>query len=58
MFSRRVRIPVDVLCGTSLSDIQSADNYVAQQCRILEDAYKRVSCVMELEQDHQKELYD
>ena len=58
MFGRRARIPVDVLCGTSLSDVQSADNCVAQQCRILEDAYKKVRCMMGSKQDRQKELYD
>ena len=58
MFGRQARIPVDVLCGTSLSDIQSVDNYVAQQCRILEDVYKKVRCMMGSKQDRQKELYD
>ena len=57
MLGRLARIPVDVLYGTSLLDIQSVDNYVAQQSRILEDAYKRVCCVMDLKQDRQKELY-
>ena len=55
MLSRRARIPVDVLCGTSLSDIQSVDNYVVQRCRILE---KKVRCIMGSKQDRQKELYD
>ena len=31
MFGRRARIPVDVLHGTNLSEIQSVDNYVVQQ---------------------------
>ena len=58
MFGRRARIPVDVLCETGLSDIQSVDNYVTQQCRILEDAYKKVRCMMGSKQDRQKELYN
>ena len=34
------------------------DDYVAQQCRILEEAYRQVCHTVGLKQDRQKELYD
>ena len=34
------------------------DDYVAQQCRILEEAYRQVCHTVGLKQDCQKELYD
>ena len=58
MFGRKARIPVDILCGTSLSDNMKVDDYMAQQCRILEEAYRQVYHTVGLKQDRQKELYD
>ena len=58
IFGRKARIPDDILCGTSLSDNMKVDDYVAQQCRILEEAYRQVCHTVGLKQDHQKELYD
>ena len=58
MFGRRARIPVDILCGTSLPEDQDIGYYVAEQCKILEEAYRQVRCTMGLRQDRQKELYD
>ena len=33
-------------------------DYVAQQCRVLEEAYRQVRHTVGLKQDRQKELYD
>ena len=58
MFGRRDRIPVDILCGTSLPEDQGIGHYVAEQCKTLEEAYRQIRCTMGLRQDRQKELYD
>ena len=56
MFGRRARIPVDMLCGmgqAQATDGMEVGEYVAQQSRILQEAYSYVRNTMKLHQDRQ-----
>ena len=59
MFGRRVRIPIDLLCGPrQTGECVSVNDYVSQQSKILQAAYYQAQNRMGLQQDRQKEKYD